>query len=78
MQNSRGQGKKKKKKEVENLAFQPWEHLYKSASAKNCKVVMWSQERVLVMDTNLERSCISGRDLLDHRLVCYTSDVIVC
>lgn len=76
MQNSREQGGGGKK--VENQAFQPWEHLYKSASAKNCKVVMWSQEGVLVMDTNLECSCISGRDLLDHRLVCYTSDVIVC
>ena len=48
-------------------AFQPWEHLYKSTSAKNCQVVMWPmRENAGPGHRGLECTCISGSDLLDY------------
>jgi len=45
-------------------AFQPWEHLYKSTSAKNCQVVAWSMRESAGPGRGaLERTCMSGSNL---------------
>lgn len=48
-------------------AFQPWEHLYKSTSAKNCQVVVSSmRESASPGHGGLECTYISGGDLVDY------------